>query len=392
MLNKRNLPIVLIVFFLGLAIAIKTFAFGTKPPATKYERILRNLSELLQDYHYSPKPIDDKFSQEVFTKYLADVDVEKRGFLQSDIQELSKYKSQLDDEMLGKAPVEFVPAVRVITQKRLAQTQQITHEILSKPFDFSKDETVNLNYEKLDYPANEVAQREMIRKKLKYLTLEKYADLLEQQQAAKTKAGFVSKTNEQIEKEARDKVLKITDRYYDHLKLKANEDDLFNLFVETIVQCMDPHTDYFPPVEKRSFDEDMSGRFYGIGAALRDEDGTIKIVTLVTGSPAWKSGQITVGDIILKVGQGNAEPVDLTSYMVEDAVKIIRGTKGSEVKLTLKKADGSVKTVTLIRDEIVQDEKFAKSVIIQSEKGKIGYIFFLNSTLISKIQKETDVQ
>ena len=294
--------------------------------------------------------------------------------------------------MLGKAPVEFVPAVRVITQKRLAQTQQITHEILSKPFDFSKDETVNLNYEKLDYPANEVAQREMIRKKLKYLTLEKYADLLEQQQAAKTKAGFVSKTNEQIEKEARDKVLKITDRYYDHLKLKANEDDLFNLFVETIVQCMDPHTDYFPPVEKRSFDEDMSGRFYGIGAALRDEDGTIKIVTLVTGSPAWKSGQITVGDIILKVGQGNAEPVDLTSYMVEDAVKIIRGTKGSEVKLTLKKADGSVKTVTLIRDEIVQDEKFAKSVIIQSEKGKIGYIFFLNSTLISKIQKETDVQ
>ncbi|MEJ0080617.1 MAG: S41 family peptidase [Puia sp.] len=158
-------------------------------------------------------------------------------------------------------------------------------------------------------------------------------------------------------------------------KSKRDDDDFFNVFVETIVQCMDPHTDYFPPVEKRSFDEDMSGRFYGIGAALRDEDGTIKIVTLVTGSPAWKSGQVNVGDVILNVGQGSQEPVDLTSYMVEDAVKIIRGNKGTEVKLTLKKADGSVKTVTLVRDEIVQDEKFAKSVIIQSDKGKIGYIF-----------------
>ncbi len=138
---------------------------------------------------------------------------------------------------------------------------------------------------------------------------------------------------------------------------------------------MDPHTDYFPPVEKRSFDEDMSGRFFGIGAALRDEDGAIKIVTLVTGSPAWKSGQVNVGDVILKVAQGSQEPVDLTSFMVEDAVKIIRGNKGTEVRLTLKKADGTVKVVSLIRDEIIQDEKFAKSVVVKTDKGKIGYIF-----------------
>ncbi|MFI5195379.1 MAG: carboxy terminal-processing peptidase, partial [Chitinophagales bacterium] len=173
----------------------------------------------------------------------------------------------------------------------------------------------------------------------------------------------------------RDKTLKIMDRFYDHQLIKANDDDQFNAFVETIVQCMDPHTDYFPPVEKRSFDEDMSGRFFGIGAALRDEDGAIKIITLVTGSPAWKSGQINVGDVILKVAQGNQEPVDLTSYMVEDAVKIIRGNKGTEVRLTLKKADGTIKVVSLIRDEIIQDEKFAKSVVVQTAKGKIGYIF-----------------
>jgi carboxyl-terminal processing protease len=374
MLNKRNLPIVLLVSALGIAIALKTFAFSTNPPS-KYERILRNLSELLEEIHYSPKNIDDQFSKEVFKKYLGEVDVEKKIFLKSDITELSRYQTQLDDEILGKAPVEFVPSVVVLYKKRLQENQNIAHEILAQPFDFSKQESVNLDYEKLDYPVSAAAQKEEIRKKLKYLTLEKYADLLDQQQTSKGKAGFVAKTNEQLEKEARDKTLKITDRFYDHLKIKATDDDFFNTFVETIVQCMDPHTDYFPPVEKRSFDEDMSGRFYGIGAALRDEDGTIKIVTLITGSPAWKSGQINVGDVILKVGQGNAEPVDLTSYMVEDAVKIIRGNKGTEVKLTLKKADGSVKVVSLVRDEIVQDEKFAKSVIVQSDKGKIGYIF-----------------
>jgi carboxyl-terminal processing protease len=374
MLNKRNLPIVLIVLGLGIIVALRTFAFAGNPP-TKYERILKNLSELLEEIHYSPKDIDDKFSAEVFKKYLGEVDVEKKIFLKSDIQELSKYQNQLDEEIQGKVSVQFVPAVIAIYKKRLQETENITHEILTQPFDFNKQETVNLDYEKLDFPVNAPAQREEIRKKLKYLTLEKYADLMDQQEVAKGKPGFVAKTNEQLEKEAREKTLKISDRFYEHLKIKADEDDFFNVFVETIVQCMDPHTDYFPPVEKRSFDEDMSGRFYGIGAALRDEDGNIKIVTLVTGSPAWKSGQVNVGDVILKVAQGGQEPVDLTSYMVEDAVKIIRGTKGTEVRLTLKKADGSVKVVTLIRDEIVQDEKFAKSIIVQSEKGKIGYIF-----------------
>jgi carboxyl-terminal processing protease len=261
MLNKRNLPIVLLVSALGIVIALKTFAFTGNPP-TKYERILKNVSELLEEIHYSPKNIDDQFSKEVFKKYLGDVDVEKKIFLKSDIQELSKYQNQLDDEILGKVPVQFVPAIVVLYKKRLQETQNISHEILAQPFDFSKQETVNLDYEKLDFPLNATAQREEIRKKLKYLTLEKYVDLLDQQETAKIKPAYVAKNNEQLEKEAREKILKISDRFYDHLRIKANDDNFFNLFVETIVQCMDPHTDYFPPIEKRSFDEDMSGRFY----------------------------------------------------------------------------------------------------------------------------------
>src|SRR6185436_17151148 len=178
-----------------------------------------------------------------------------------------------------------------------------------------------------------------------------------------------------LEKEARDRVVKILNRNYDRLKLKVSDDDRFNEFVKTITESMDPHTTFFPPVDKRYFDEQMSGRFFGIGASLREDDGNIKIGTLITGSPAWKSGQVNVGDAILKVAQGPAEPTDLTGFAVEDAVKIIRGKKGTEVRLTLKKTDGSIKTVTLVRDEIIQDETFARSAVINTPKGKLGFIY-----------------
>ncbi|MBK7885602.1 MAG: carboxy terminal-processing peptidase [Chitinophagaceae bacterium] len=137
---------------------------------------------------------------------------------------------------------------------------------------------------------------------------------------------------------------------------------------------MDPHTNYFPPVDLRSFNETMSGRFFGIGAQLKDEDGKIKIASLVTGGPAWKSGELKENDEILKVAQGNSEPVDVTGYAVTDAVKLIRGAeKGTEVKLTIKRIDGSSKVISILRDDIKLDDVFAKSVIINGEH-KIGYI------------------
>lgn len=376
MFNKRNLPIVLLVLAAGVFVAFRTLGIGEHPP-TKYERILKNVGEMLEQIHYSPKQLDDKFSKEVFTKYLSDVDVEKNVLLSSDVEALrSKYETRIDDEILGKTPIQFVPSVSEVYKKRLTETETLYKDILSKPFDFNVNDSVDQNYDRVGFPKNEAERRESWYRRLKYLTLERYSDLLDQQEASRNKPGFVARSNEDLEKEARGKALKVMDRFYERLKLKVNDDDRFNMFVQTIVQSMDPHTDYFPPVEKRYFDEQMSGHFFGIGASLREEEGNIKITTLVTGSPAWKSGQITVGDVITKVGQGNQEPVDLTGYQVEDAVKIIRGAKGTEVKLTLKKADGSTKMVSLIRDEIIQDEAtFARSAIINSSKGKIGYIY-----------------
>src|SRR6185312_15664909 len=375
MINKRNLPIVLLILAGGVFVAFRTLGRGGNPP-TKYERILHNVGEYLEQIHYSPKPIDDKFSAEVFDKYIKEVDDYKDVFLQSDVDQLRRqYGSEIDDEILG-GTIKFVPAVSEVYKKRLAETQAMYRDILSKPFDFTKDEDFNQNYDEIKFPRNDADRREAWRKRLKYLTLERYSDLLDQQEANKNKQGFVAKSNEDLEKDARGMTLKVMDRLYERLTVKETEDDRFNAFVQTIVQSMDPHTDYFPPVEKRYFDEQMSGHFFGIGASLGYGDGNIKITSLVTGSPAWKSGQVGVGDIIQKVAQGNQEPVDMTGYFTEDAVKVIRGSKGTEVRLWLKKPDGTVKVVPLIRDEIVQDElTFARSAIVSTPKGKIGYIY-----------------
>ena len=376
MINKRNLPILLLILGGGVFVAFRTLGIGSNPP-TKYERILLNVGTMLEQIHYSPKAIDDKFSKEVFDKYMADIDAEKDVFLQSDVDALNtKYGTTIDDEILGTAHVAFVPAVTEVYKKRIAETEAIYKDILSKPFEFTKDEDFDQNYDQMKFPKTEADRKEAWRKRLKFLTLERYSELLDQQEANKGKKDFVAKSNEDLEKDARARSLKIMDRIYDRLKVKVTDDDRFNMFVQSIVQSMDPHTDYFPPVEKRYFDEQMSGHFFGIGASLRDEDGNIKIGSLVTGSPAWKSGKVAVGDIIVRVAQGNAEPVELTGFFVEDAIKVIRGTKGSEVRLWLKKSDGSIQMISLIRDEIVQDElTFARSAIVNSAKGKIGYIY-----------------
>jgi carboxyl-terminal processing protease len=373
MLIKRKWSLTLLVLAFGIVAPFRSSALPKHPPhhnPTKYEKILHDVGELLAEIHYSPRSIDDSFSREVFKKYLAGVDPEKKIFLQSDINSLRRFENTIDDEINGKAPIEFALTVNDIYRKRLGESEILYKEILSHPFDFTKDEYIDLDGDRLDFPATDGDRKEALRKRLKFLTLEKYTELL----GSKTPpAGPPAKDT--VEQLARQKALRAMDLYYARLKVKANDNDRFNEFVETIVQCMDPHTDYFPPVEKRSFDEDMSGRFFGIGASLKDDDGAIRIGTLLTGSPAWKSGQVNVGDAILKVAQGSQEPVDLTGYLIPDAVKIIRGAKGTEVRLTLKKSDGTIKVISLIRDEIVQDEKFARSVIVSTDKGRIGYIY-----------------
>jgi carboxyl-terminal processing protease len=376
-LDMKRLPILLLVLAGGMFLAFNSIKAGTRNrsnPPSKYEQIMKLVGEMLSHGHYSPQQINDAFSSKVFAKYMKEMDGEKNFYLKSDIVGLKKFENRIDDEIKG-APVEFFLATGKSFTTRMEEAFSIVNEILAKPFDFTANEEAVFDADKLDYPANEKEKKERWRKKLKYMTLERYADLLDTREKNKGKEGFIVKTDEELEKDARDKVKRIMDRTFERYRFKFSDDDKFNLLINAITTTMDPHTEFFPPVDKRYFDEEMSGRFYGIGASLQYDEGNIKVASVLTGSPAWKSGEIQAGDIIVKVAQGKEEPVELTGFVVTDAVKLIRGKKGTEVKLTLKKTDGSLKVVSLIRDEIVQDETFARSAIVKNNSSKIGYIY-----------------
>ncbi|MBI5371429.1 MAG: carboxy terminal-processing peptidase [Sphingobacteriales bacterium] len=372
----KRLPLVVLMLVAASFLAFKTIGKATNRslPPGNYEKIMRLVGQMLSEGHYSPQSIDDGFSKKVFKKFVSELDPDKNILLRTDLDALRKYETRVDDEIKGAA-VEFPLAAGKLFNARLEEASAMYKELLSTPFEFNTDEDVMLDADQLEFTANAAEQKDRWRKKLKFMTLERYADLLDIREKNKGKEGFVAKSDEELEKEARERVKRIMDRTFERYRFKFNDDDKFNMYVNDITTTMDPHTEFFPPVDKRYFDEEMSGSFFGIGASLQYDDGNIKITSILTGSPAYKSGELQVGDIIQKVAQGKEEPVDLTGYLVTDAVKVIRGQKGTEVRLTVKKLDGSVKTVSLIRDKIVQDESFARSAIVKEGSSRIGYIF-----------------
>jgi carboxyl-terminal processing protease len=375
-MSKKFIPVLIILILAGLFIGYGVMgrSDNSNDPKTKYEKILQNVGIVLEQGHYNPKKIDDKFSQEVLKKFETDLDPDKYIFLQQDINAFKKYENRIDDEIHG-APIQSFYAVSNVYLKRIDEVAASYKEILKHSFDFSKDEYLQTDGDKRQYPKSVAERDDYGRKRLKYLVLVRYVDLQQQRDSATDKKE-ATKADSTLQREAIDVVSKQMNRYFETLKNHNSSDDLFSDFVNAITSSMDPHTTYFAPVDKRTFDEMLSGTFYGIGAQLMEKDGKITISSLITGMPAWKTGEVTPGDEILKVGEGDAAPVDVTGYAVTDAVKLIRGEKrGSVVKLTLKKADGSIKVVAITRDKISLDDTFARSAVINNNGHKIGYIY-----------------
>ncbi len=373
MKSTKGLILIIILITTSLIVAIANNK--KENPINNKQKLLIIVSELLEKQHYSPQNINDDFSKKIFTKFIEDLDGDKTLFLAEDIEALKKYETKLDDEIHGKAEFEFLNVLNGIYDKRIDQTIITYRQILNVPFDFTIEESFKEEISITTYALNLNEFNDRLRKKIKYMALDRYVDLLEQKEKTVIDS-LKNKSNVLLEQEARLKVLKALDKVYTRVKAKLTADERFNSLVNVITNQMDPHSDYFPPVEKRAFDEQMSGRFFGIGAQLQEQDGNIKIVSLMPAYPAQRSGQIAVNDIIIKVAQGNEEPVEIIGYEVTDAVKLIRGKKDTEVKLTLKKVDGTTKVVAINRAEIVQDEVYVRSAVINDENGdKIGYIW-----------------
>ncbi len=374
MKTRKGLFLAGIVLFGAIFFAFKVSAVQSDLQPAQRQKLLATVGALLEGQHYSPKAIDDAFSKKLFTAYIKALDPDKTLFLQSDITGFKKFETSLDDEING-ATIQFVPAVSAVYTKRLEEIISLYKEILKTPFDFSAKDSVLLENEKQDFASSAAARKDRWKKQLSYAVLERYADYIEQREKNKGQKDWLAKPDSTLERTAREIVLKATNKRFDRIQKTFTEDQRFTTFINSIMGIMDPHTDYFPPVEKRSFDEGMSGRFYGIGAQLGEGENGIKIASVQPGGAAWKSREIEANDVILKVAQGSAEPVDVAGYATEDAVKIIRGNKGSEVRLTIKKINGTIKVVALIREEIVLDETFARSAIVTEGTDKIGYIY-----------------
>ena len=370
------------------------FAFKSnikETPSLRHRKLLSTIGNLLESEHYNPRKIDDQFSQEVFTAYLKVLDPEKNIFLQEDIDALKVFSKSIDDEIHG-SKIEFEPAATLVFDERYKEAKSIVDSIAKQSFTFNTDDSVYLDADSVNYPKNNNERYDRWYKIIKFRTLEKYVSLIEDREnqtklkaaseqknsadsaANKPDTKYVFKSDEELEKDARNAVVKSYRKRFEQFEKTFTEEKKFDLFLNAITGLMDPHTDYFAPVEKRSFTEQMSGVIYGIGAQLGADDNGVKIASIQPGGPAWKSGKLLVNDVIIKIAQGSQEPVDIAGYEVTDAVKLVRGDLGSEVRLTVKKPDGSIKIVSLIREKIILDEGYARSAVITKGNDKIGYI------------------
>lgn len=333
----------------------------------KREILYKTLIGILKNAHYSPKDIDDEFSKTIFDNYLDRIDYAKTFFLDEDIKNFSAYKYQLDDEILNGSD-EFFIVVQKKYNVRKKQAETFATKYLSYDFKYDENDEIELDYKKMEWAKDAPDLESRWRKNIKYRILNRFNELAEGQKDAKEK-----KSDKELWAEAQKSTQKNIEYYFRRIN-KITEDEQFSYYLNVITQTFDPHTTYLAPKDKKRFDEEMSGSFFGIGAVLSLKESICEISQIMPGSPAEKQGQLRVGDGILKVAQGDEEPVDVVGWDLEDIVSIIRGKENTIVKLTVKHADGSSQIIPIKRGQVVISETFAHSIIIKSENHKIGLI------------------
>jgi carboxyl-terminal processing protease len=386
---KRNYKIVVVLIALSAVFwSFKAFDFNQFETTSneKDKILLELLAFVIEKGHFSPVPIDDKFSEDLYNDYVESLDPSKRFFLQSDIDDFSKYKFKLDDQIKSKELTFFdLTYSRLI--KRMEESKSYYQDILAKPFDFTLNETIDTDYETMVYNTSKSGLKKLWEKQLKLSTVSSLSTKLKIQDKAPEAQNSENKTAEKkddepievksfevLEKETRESALKSLNEYFGFIE-ELDREDWFGIFVNAIASRFDPHTNYYAPEDKERFDESMTGRFEGIGARLQKENDFTKITELISGGPAWRGKELEPGDIILKVAQGEEEPTDIVGMRLDNIVKKIKGPKGTEVRLTIKKVDGTIVVVTLLRDVVETEETYAKSTIVEKNGVKYGIIY-----------------
>lgn len=372
-----------------LFIPLTTLAFCFNSPKNDDEKmstIMISVKNTLSYLHYSPRPINDAYSADVYKQYFDMIDASKRYFLQSDMNEFEKHRTKLDD-YLNRGDLSFYKLTVDRLYQRVDEIDKISQTILSAPLNFDEEETLVLEPKLKKNPVNAAELSAEWKKYIKYNILQEMESLSAKEQLQKEKKDSVQKFNlkDTIKLEIltpEQKRIKATEEVKDMLTdtfrrfKKRNKMDWFTVYMNAYTEVFDPHTNYFSPKNKEDFDTNFTGKVIGIGAIIQEKRGYLYLGALTIGAPAWKSKQLSEGDKILKVrSKPNEEAVNVVGMLSDEAVRLIRGEKGTKVTLTVEKKDKSIKEVTMVREEVAIEDTFARSIIINSADGrKYGFL------------------
>ena len=337
--------------------------------------VIQLITYVLDQAHYLDIEIDDNFSEKVFDSFLENIDPYKRYLYQSDIDMLSKYKYEIDDAF-NQPNLEFFNLVYEILIQRIDEAKQISQEVLSKPFDFQLEEIFNFDIEELQYVNTKANLVERWRKLMKVYLIENFHDeIKEDERTFKKDSTFKARSYSEIEIETREILNETMADYFVIMEEEFQRQHWFSIYLNSFVSQYDPNTSYLDPEDRDRFNIDMSGNYAGIGAVLRKKVDKIEITELISGGPAWRNNSLEKGDMILKVRQENdSEPVSIVGYRLADAVKLIKGEKGTNVFLTVKKVDGTVSEISIERDIVLLEETYIKSSLVEKDGNNYGII------------------
>lgn len=346
--------------------------------ASKKDQVIMNLIySVLNQSHFSPPDINDDFSEKVYDHFIENLDFSKRFFLKEDMEALKTYRHKIDDE-IKTSDFQFFDAAYGVYANRFNQSKEYYKEILEKPFDFTVKESFETDEEKLPFAKNEQELKDRWRLYLKQRVLSRVEDRMHDQEVAEEKndTSVTIKTFAEIEEDARKDELELHEDWFKTLE-DMERIDWIGMYMNSITGIYDPHTQYFPPERKEDFEISMTGQLEGIGAQLSRKGDYVTISKIITGSACWKQGDLEVGDKILKVQQEDQkadEAVNAVGMSVRKLVKYIRGPKGTEVRLTVQKIDGSKMVIPIVRDVVELEATFAKSAVLGEGDDKVGYI------------------
>ena len=351
---------------------VSNFKFSSDEP-NKDKLLVDLVSYVLDRLHYDPKIINDDFSIKVYDEFIEAIDSQKRFLLKSDIEMLSKYRLLIDDQ-INSSDITFFNTAYEVLINRISEVEGFYEEILNEPFNFNIDEEISLDYQNLNYATNLNDLKNLWRKRLKLSALDAYASKKEINDDKSDLEKNQTKTDEEIENESRSS---IKDNLKDFFQFNSEleRSDWFSIYLNSIVTQYDPHTTYLAPEAKEVFDQNISGKFQGIGARLSKTKQQVEIVEIIIGGPVWRDNLLNVGDIIISVAQSeDEEPTEISLMKLSDATDLIKGEKGTKVYLTVKRVDGGVEQVVVTRDVVELEETYAKSSIINDDLSKYGLI------------------